>query len=983
MEKNGLDIQCTNHKAWGIGKTNIVYEVEIKHKDGSQYCISRTYDEFQNLHKTLKKEMKKDQRKKLPKFPTGMFVNTHDKAAFLSRFFKFLTSEAEFFAHAAVKKFIEPRTKLLHLAVTAGRNIIGKTKKGSNVFCRVAMYDSQKRVGKSVRTAIVKKTLNPVWKEPEPVVYEVNEQSDDQGGVTISCWHRTSFGRNVFLGRINIPFHTIPYNKDISRWFPLHPTHGRKSNVHGEISLNLHFKTNADGRPQDDLTPEERELRREQKEERQRRRLHRETERGVGDIHLQYLYNPPYGAWEGYLTLKVVEGRKIKMLGDKVVDPYVVLSVGANRERTKTKKSTSAPVWNANYFFYIPPEQASSTFDVDLYDWSLLGTSNFVGDASVLLEDLETDFLQDVWWVMCGPPLTQKGISKKLGKQMAEQGYTPNIPIVLVPGFASSGLEVIEGHKPWVGDRVWISLNKIGLQNVKRKFDIGRNKNAYDTLDFGTKNIWIKHLCLHGDDCRSDPAGIKVRAIQGKQAVTYLDPGLLTGSLSYVMGPLVENLESLGYADGVNLMTAPYDWRLPYFYLEERDGYFTWLMNSIEKMAKREKKPVVLLGHSMGNRIIQYFCLWVVKRTGSRRWLDENVHTFVAVGAPFLGSPKCVRGMISGDRFGMDLLLSSREAKAFGRTLGSTPALMPISKRQYDDYGVGVIYAKVDEAKAHQAVPYWKFFPLAGAQKTVEIFTKYYVNDPIYSGGEDDESAWPIVTAPPLNRLYAIYGTNLDTERIYFYRRKEKEREAQWWVLDENPQYDAKDPKLASLKISGGVGFETADTPQPCIERLTGLKGCASGDGTVTYASLNHCASWRKDILELRIDELEGVEHREILNNRLFFKKLIEYICDKPKKIKSPAQLTVRGKKYLKKHGQDDEVDDIAGDHSDEDEDESGSKDDLTLSTSSGASTPASTPVSSPFPGRKGDQPRDNEPDNAPPLHDGSVIIPPRPRGPK
>jgi hypothetical protein len=34
-----------------------------------------------------------------------------------------------------------------------------------------------------------------------------------------------------------------------------------------------------------------------------------------------------------------------------------------------------------------------------------------------------------------------------------------------------------------------------------------------------------------------------------------------------------------------------------------------------------------------------------------------------------------------------------------------------------------------------------------------------------------------------------------------------------------------------------------------------------AGDGTVTYASLNHCASWRKDIPELRIDELEGVRH--------------------------------------------------------------------------------------------------------------------------
>jgi hypothetical protein len=39
---------------------------------------------------------------------------------------------------------------------------------------------------------------------------------------------------------------------------------------------------------------------------------------------------------------------------------------------------------------------------------------------------------------------------------------------------------------------------------------------------------------LSPEDCRSDPRHIKVRAIQGKEAVTYLDPGLLTGSLSYV-----------------------------------------------------------------------------------------------------------------------------------------------------------------------------------------------------------------------------------------------------------------------------------------------------------------------------------------------------------------------------------------------------------------------------------------------------------------
>lgn len=37
------------------------------------------------------------------------------------------------------------------------------------------------------------------------------------------------------------------------------------------------------------------------------------------------------------------------------------------------------------------------------------------------------------------------------------------------------------------------------------------------------------------EDGYKDPPGIKVRAMQGPEAVTYLDPGLLTTSLSYVL----------------------------------------------------------------------------------------------------------------------------------------------------------------------------------------------------------------------------------------------------------------------------------------------------------------------------------------------------------------------------------------------------------------------------------------------------------------
>jgi hypothetical protein len=40
------------------------------------------------------------------------------------------------------------------------------------------------------------------------------------------------------------------------------------------------------------------------------------------------------------------------------------------------------------------------------------------------------------------------------------------------------------------------------------------------------------------------------------------------------MGPLVENLCELGYNDN-NLICAPYDWRVPFYYLEERSLHHT------------------------------------------------------------------------------------------------------------------------------------------------------------------------------------------------------------------------------------------------------------------------------------------------------------------------------------------------------------------------------------------------------------------------
>lgn len=62
---------------------------------------------------------------------------------------------------------------------------------------------------------------------------------------------------------------------------------------------------------------------------------------------------------------------------------------------------------------------------------------------------------------------------------------------------------------------------------------------------------------------------------------------------------IVENLAVVNY-DTNNLYLAPYDWRLSFYNLEERDGYFSKLKSAIELFKRRQKRKVVVAAHSMG-----------------------------------------------------------------------------------------------------------------------------------------------------------------------------------------------------------------------------------------------------------------------------------------------------------------------------------------------------------------------------------------------
>ena len=76
---------------------------------------------------------------------------------------------------------------------------------------------------------------------------------------------------------------------------------------------------------------------------------------------------------------------------------------------------------------------------------------------------------------------------------------------------------------------------------------------------------------------------------------------------------LLENLADLGYNPST-MIIEPYDWRMAFPLLEERDGYMTNLKYKIEAMHKSSGKKVVMTSHSMGAQLCHFFFKWVTTK---------------------------------------------------------------------------------------------------------------------------------------------------------------------------------------------------------------------------------------------------------------------------------------------------------------------------------------------------------------------------------
>eukprot|EP01105_Mastigella_eilhardi_P028779 TRINITY_DN972_c0_g1_i2.p1 TRINITY_DN972_c0_g1~~TRINITY_DN972_c0_g1_i2.p1 ORF type:complete len:804 (-),score=186.18 TRINITY_DN972_c0_g1_i2:89-2500(-) len=522
------------------------------------------------------------------------------------------------------------------------------------------------------------------------------------------------------------------------------------------------------------------------------------------------------------------------------------------------------------------------------------GAHDLIGATTLVLSDIVPNATHDMWHDIYPDPSEQQ-VFNNVGRKMRDSGWKPLLPLVLVPDFASSALVVQECPKdvPWAGEAVWLALSRIGTRGFNPStHSFGFHSTLYKTVqnltsllgdgevalpenpeDTEFRTNFVRHICLDPTDGCSDPPEIKVRAVQHKNGAMYLDPTCTTSNHSWVMGPLIENLEDFGYVEGYNMETCPYDWRLPPQNLEERDHFFSDLQARIEQLVSNTGNKVCLLGHSMGNRIIQYFLHLMAKKEGGQKWIDEHVFSFIAVAAPFLGTPKMLRALCTGDKLGLETLLRKQDALRFERSLGSAPWLLPLSTEHYfNEKGSAFAYVQSPDgigSICYKPLSVREALTAAGAQKSLEFFDKYYLTNPLFGGPAGSEV---VLQAPPVQRLHAFYGVNVPTETMYFYEKGEH-----GFTFDKNPAI-----ALEGYRVCEGVVYETETTPQQCILSQTGVHGTRSGDGTVPYESLSFCSTWRSKINDLRIQELNKVEHHDILRNKLFWQLLIDKISQPP-----------------------------------------------------------------------------------------------------
>lgn len=469
------------------------------------------------------------------------------------------------------------------------------------------------------------------------------------------------------------------------------------------------------------------------------------------------------------------------------------------------------------------------------------------------------------------------------------EGARAKYPIVLIPGFVTTGLELWEGHecfKQHFRQRLW------GSVSMARTF-------------FSDRECWRRHLALD-PKTGLDPEGVRLRAAQGFEAA---DNFVAT---YWVFSKLIENLADVGY-DGSTMSMMSYDWRLGYDMMEKRDGFFTKLKLAIEGHVITSGEKVVLVSHSMGGTVVNYFLQWVTADVkyggggGGKNWVDKHIHAYVNIAGTLLGVPKAIPALLSGelkDTAAVFVQFASLLEQYFGRkwrknlwnTWGSLFGMLPKGGEAIWGIGSDVVVGKdnfeqngTEFHNASELRTNDTSFPIlswaGGSEQNCSTApfnesgwtmdqTLDYIYD--YGGGypehiyssvfaHDSKKGWkertnslekrkhwhdpiamPLPRAPSM-KLYCLYGVGVPTERSYYYKVDcDKLNSNQTCAMgaqenSESMQCSNKTDSEEPLEWPAAIDTSLYDEQK---DLQYGVR-FSDGDGTVPLLSLGYmCQKW-------------------------------------------------------------------------------------------------------------------------------------------
>ncbi|KAI0633488.1 LACT-domain-containing protein [Trametes polyzona] len=222
--------------------------------------------------------------------------------------------------------------------------------------------------------------------------------------------------------------------------------------------------------------------------------------------------------------------------------------------------------------------------------------------------------------------LNTNGLEFTVGEKMAERGLSAKHPVVLIPGIISTASSLPPVTSFYLPHKVTQGLESWSTSPDYRAFFRKKVWGGFSMISQVTFNRdkWIAALML--DPVTGlDPPGAKVRAAEGIDAASSFIQGY------WLWSKIVENLAVVNY-DTNNLHLAPYDWRLSYYNLEERDGYFSKLKATIEGFVMK----------------------WVESPEhgrGGTDWVENHIEAFISIAGTHLVRPsaKAMAAFLSGE----------------------------------------------------------------------------------------------------------------------------------------------------------------------------------------------------------------------------------------------------------------------------------------------------------------------------------------------